>query len=264
MDITTASLSRQGTRASNQDQTGETVGDRSACFVVCDGIAGLPGGEVAAELARNAILTRFDGDNHLNAQSIRDYVREANRAIISEQQAMPDYHRMGTTLVSLFIDRDYKLAYWAHAGDSRLYLFRRGWLYHVTTDHSLVQQMKDAGHQTDEINSNLLYRALGMASEGPEASYSDVVPVEDGDAFLLCTDGFWHCVGEEQMKSALQMVNTPHEWLTLMNQIIQKKNQGAQGSQDNYSAVAVWMGSPEEATLLHTLSDAAQFFPLRD
>ncbi len=72
---------------------------------------------------------------------------------------------MGTTLVSLFIDRDYKLAYWAHAGDSRLYLFRRGWLYHVTTDHSLVQQMKDAGHQTDDINSNLLYRALGMASD---------------------------------------------------------------------------------------------------
>ncbi|MDQ8590732.1 serine/threonine-protein phosphatase, partial [Klebsiella aerogenes] len=44
MDITTASLSRQGTRASNQDQTGECVGERSACFVVCDGIAGLPGG----------------------------------------------------------------------------------------------------------------------------------------------------------------------------------------------------------------------------
>lgn len=159
------------------------MGERSACFVVCDGIAGLPGGEVAAELARNAILDRFDGDNHLNAQTIRQYVQQANGAILQQQQATPDYRRMGTTLVSLFIDRDYKLAYWAHAGDSRLYLFRRGWLYHVTTDHSLVQQMKDAGHQTDDINSNLLYRALGMASDGAEASYSDVVPVEDGDAF---------------------------------------------------------------------------------
>ena len=62
MNIATASLSRQGTRASNQDQTGETIGERSACFVVCDGIAGLPGGEVAAELARNSIISRFDGD----------------------------------------------------------------------------------------------------------------------------------------------------------------------------------------------------------
>ncbi len=124
--------------------------------------------------------------------------------------------------------------------------------------------MKDAGHQTDDINSNLLYRALGMASDGAEASYSDVVPVEDGDAFLLCTDGFWHGVGEEQMKSSLQMVNTPQEWLTLMNQYLQRNNDGDQASQDNYSAVAVWMGSPEEATLLHSLADAAQFFPLRD
>lgn len=190
MDITTASLSRQGTRTSNQDQTGECVGERSACFVVCDGIAGLPGGEVAAELARNAILDRFGGDNHLNAQTIRQYVQQANGAILQQQQATPDYRRMGTTLVSLFIDRDYKLAYWAHSGDSRLYLFRRGWLYHVTTDHSLQQQIKDAGHQTDDINSNLLYRALGMASDGAEVSYNDVVPVEDGDAFLLCTGRF--------------------------------------------------------------------------
>ena len=90
MNIATASLSRQGTRASNQDQTGETIGERSACFVVCDGIAGLPGGEVAAELARNSIISRFDGDKHLNAQHIRDYVQTANRTILSEQQAVQD------------------------------------------------------------------------------------------------------------------------------------------------------------------------------
>ena len=106
MNIATASLSRQGTRASNQDQTGETIGERSACFVVCDGIAGLPGGEVAAALARNSIISRFDGDKHLNAQHIRDYVQTANRTILSEQQAVQDYRRMGTTMVSLFIDRD--------------------------------------------------------------------------------------------------------------------------------------------------------------
>jgi len=264
MNISTASLSRQGERASNQDQTGETIGERSACFVVCDGIAGLPGGDVAAALARNAILSRFDGEKHLNAQYIREYVNQANHAIRAEQKAVQDYHRMGTTLVSLFIDRDYHLAYWAHAGDSRLYLFRRGWLSHVTTDHSLIQQMKDAGHQTDNINSNLLYLALGIENGGPEASYSDVVQVEDGDVFLLCTDGFWHGVSEEQMKQSLHMVNTPQEWLTLMQPLIQINSESEGSAQDNYTAVAVWMGSPQDTTLLHTLSDAAQFFPLRD
>ena len=121
--------------------------------------------------------------------------------------------------------------------------------------------MKDAGHQTDNLNSNLLYLALGIENGGPEASYSDVVQVEDGDAFLLCTDGFWHGVSEEQMKQSLHMVNTPQEWLTLMNQIIQKNGEQEGNAQDNYTALAVWMGNPQDTTLLHTLSDAAQFLP---
>lgn len=261
MNITTASLSGLGTRASNQDQKGENIGKRSACFVVCDGIAGLPGGEVAAELARNSIVSRFDGNQHLNAQHIRDYIQTANQVILNEQQATEAYRRMGTTLVSLFIDRDYYLAYWAHAGDSRLYLFRRGWLWHVTTDHSLVQRMKDAGQPTDGLNSNLLYLALGLENRDMEASYSDVVQIEEGDAFLLCTDGFWHSVSEDQMQQALHMVKTPQEWLTLMGQLIQRNCEQGGCEQDNYTAVAVWIGNLQDTTLLHTLADAAQFLP---
>ncbi|CAO95673.1 PP2C family protein-serine/threonine phosphatase [Erwinia tasmaniensis] len=264
MNITLASMSNQGARASNQDQVGDIVGDRSACFVVCDGVAGLPGGDIAASVARDTLLQRFDGQQHLNAQLIRQYVNDANSAIRQRQKADPPHHRMGTTLVSLFIDRDYQLAYWAHAGDSRLYLFRRGYLYHVTTDHSLVQQMKDAGHQTDGINGNLLYFALGMGDEDRDASYSDVVPIEDGDAFLLCTDGFWHGVSQHHMQQALHMVNTPQEWLTLMQQMIKKNDEQSNDKQDNYSAVAVWIGEPQDTTLLHSLSEAAQFIALRD
>ncbi|STB68443.1 Serine/threonine phosphatase stp [Citrobacter freundii] len=263
MDITTASLSRSGTRTCNQDLTGESVGEHSACFVVCDGIAGLPGGELAAKLACSTILDQFDGNCHLNTQIIRQYLQRANGAILNEQQTTPDYHCMSTTLVSLFIDRDYKLACWVHVGDSRLYLFRRGWLYSVTTDHSLIQQMKDAGHRTDDINSNLLYLALGMSGADAKASYSDVVSLEDGDVFLLCTDGFWHGIGEELMTSSLQMVKTPQEWMALMNRYIQKKNCNTRFSQDNYSAVAVWMGNPEESTRLISLEGAVQLSPFR-
>ncbi|MBN1084600.1 protein phosphatase 2C domain-containing protein [Erwinia aphidicola] len=235
----------------------------SAIFTACWSSAASRSA-IAASVARNTIMQRFDGQQHLNAQLIREYVNGANGAIRQQQKSEPDYHRMGTTLVSLFIDRDYELAYWAHAGDSRLYLFRRGYLYHVTTDHSLVQQMKDAGHQTEGINGNLLYFALGMGDEDRDASYSDVVPIEDGDAFLLCTDGFWHGVSQHHMQQSLHMVNTPDEWLTLMQQMIKKNEQQSEGSQDNYSAVAVWVGEPQDTTLLHSLSEAAQFIPLRD
>lgn len=253
MNITIASTSNQGGRASNQDQTGEVVGNRAACFVVCDGIAGFPGGEVAAKLARDTILDNFNGEKHLDAQSIRQHISQANAAIHQQQNQSEEYSKMGTTLVSLFIDRDYQLAYWAHAGDSRLYLFRRGYLHAVTTDHSLIQQMQDAGYQTSGINSNLLYFALGL-SEERDATYSDVLQLEDGDVFLLCTDGFWHSFTQAELEQSLHMVNSPSEWIALMQQAWKKDN-----NSDNYSAIAVWIGSPQETTLLHSLTDAERF-----
>ncbi|AHG20843.1 PppA [Chania multitudinisentens RB-25] len=256
MNITTASTSNQGERATNQDQLGEVVGQRSACFVVCDGIAGLPGGDIAASVARDTILLNFDGEKHLDAQSIRQYISHANRAIHQQQLQAEQYSKMGTTLVSLFIDRDYQLAYWAHAGDSRLYLFRRGYLYATTRDHSLIQQMADAGYQTSGINSNLLYFALGM-SEERDATYGDVLQLEDGDVFLLCTDGFWHNFTQKELEQSLHMVNSPSEWLSLLQQAWDKTGTGT--SVDNYSAIAIWIGSPQETTLLHSLSDAERF-----
>ncbi|HGM5337866.1 TPA: PP2C family serine/threonine-protein phosphatase [Serratia marcescens] len=253
MNITIASTSNQGGRASNQDQTGEVLGNRAACFVVCDGIAGFPGGDIAAKLARDTILQNFDGEKHLNAQSIRQHITRANATIHQQQRQSDEYSKMGTTLVSLFIDRDYQLAYWAHAGDSRLYLFRRGYLHAVTTDHSLIQQMQDAGYQTNGINSNLLYFALGL-NEERDATYSDVLQLEDGDVFLLCTDGFWHSFSQAELEQSLHMVNSPSEWIALMQQAWKKNN-----NSDNYSAIAVWIGSPQETTLLHSLADAERF-----
>lgn len=253
MNITIASTSNQGGRASNQDQTGEVVGTRAACFVVCDGIAGFPGGDIAAKLARDTILQNFDGEKHLNAQSIRQHISSANAAIQQQQRQSDENSKMGTTLIGLFIDRDYQLAYWAHAGDSRLYLFRRGYVHSVTTDHSLIQQMQDAGYQTSGINGNLLYFALGL-SEERDATYSDVLQLEDGDVFLLCTDGFWHSFTPSELEQSLHMVNSPSEWIALMEQAWKKNN-----NSDNYSAIAVWVGSPQETTLLHSLADAERF-----
>ncbi|EIC84125.1 PP2C family serine/threonine-protein phosphatase [Serratia sp. M24T3] len=250
MNITFATTSNQGIRASNQDSIGQIVGNRSACFVVCDGIAGIPGGEVAAQIASNTLLENFNGENHLDAQHIAQHINRANQAILTGQKQSSELKNMGTTLVSLFVDRDYKLAYWAHAGDSRLYAFRRGYLMQTTRDHSLVQQMKDAGYQTQGVNSNLLYFALGM-HEQREASYSDVLPLEDGDVFLLCTDGFWHELSTDDMEQTLRMVNSPNEWLVLMLEILKRSEK-----KDNFSAIAIWVGNPQDTTLLHSLGDA--------
>lgn len=84
--------------------------------MICDGIAGKPGGDVAARLACETIVGQFNTETHLDAQHIRHYIAAANRAILQTQARDAQLKNMGTTLVSLFIDRDYQLAYWAHAG----------------------------------------------------------------------------------------------------------------------------------------------------
>ncbi|WP_437614278.1 PP2C family protein-serine/threonine phosphatase [Erwinia sp. V71] len=258
MKMTFASTSQIGGRDSNQDLTGSLAGEHRACFLVCDGVAGLPGGDKAALIARDRLLSELTEDRHFSPQETRQAVEKCERSIREAQQINPKFSRMSTTLAALFIDRSHQLAWWAHAGDSRIYHFRRGFIHQVTRDHSLAQQMKDAGYENTGINSNLLYNALG-AEVTRDASYSDVLELEDGDAFLVCTDGFWLSLSEEEMEQALRMVNSPQEWLALMQNAINRSSKS-----DNLSAVAVWMGSPQETTLLQSLADSARFLPPRD
>ncbi|MCU5774867.1 serine/threonine-protein phosphatase [Erwiniaceae bacterium BAC15a-03b] len=258
MKITYASTSQIGGRDSNQDITGSLPGEHRACFLVCDGVAGLPGGDKAAQIARDRLLSELNEDRRYSPQETRQAVEKSARSIREAQQINPKFSRMSTTLAALFIDRDRLLAWWAHAGDSRVYHLRRGYIHQVTRDHSLAQQMKEAGYENTGINSNLLYNALGAEVER-EASYSDVLELEDGDAFLVCTDGFWLNLTPQEMEQALRMVNSPDEWLALMQTAINRSSKS-----DNLSAVAVWVGSPQETTLLQSQSDSARFLPPRD
>ncbi|WLS80577.1 serine/threonine-protein phosphatase [Erwinia pyri] len=258
MNINFASTSEIGARESNQDETGALAGAHSACFLVCDGVAGTPGGETAAKLARDALLAELQEDRVINPDETREWVMNADQAIRKAQRNNLNFQRMSTTLAALFIDRVEQRSWWAHAGDSRVYHFRRGFIHAVTRDHSLAQQMKEAGVDNSGINSNLLYNALGADGALP-VSYSEVLPLEDGDAFLVCTDGFWCSLTPQEMEQALRMVNSPEEWLALMQKAINRSEK-----KDNLSAVAVWVGSPQETTLLQSMADSARFLPPRD
>ena len=258
MNINFASTSEIGARESNQDETGALAGKHSACFLVCDGVAGTPGGETAAKLARDALLAEMQDDRAINPAETKEWVFNADQVIRQAQRNNLNFQQMSTTLAALFIDRVQQRSWWAHAGDSRVYHFRRGFIHAVTRDHSLAQQMKEAGVDNSGINSNLLYNALGADGTLP-VSYSEVLPLEDGDAFLVCTDGFWCSLTPQEMEQALRMVNSPEEWLALMQKAINRSEK-----KDNLSAVAVWVGSPQETTLLQSMADSARFLPPRD
>lgn len=257
MKINYAATSQTGARESNQDETGAWAGDHCACFLVCDGVAGTAGGGEAARIARDVLMEKID-DRPFTPCDSKSLIEQAEEAIRQAQKKNLNFKQMSTTLAALFIDRDRQLAWWAHAGDSRIYHFRRGFIHAVTSDHSLAQQLKEAGVDNSGINSNLLYNALGTEVV-QSASYSEVTPLEDGDAFLVCTDGFWCSLKASEMEQALRMVSSPQEWLALMQKAICRSDPN-----DNLSAVAVWVGSPQDTTLLQSMADSTRFLPSRD
>ena len=206
MKMMFASRCQQGMRDENQDRTGAQLDDRKACFVVCDGVAGLPGGDRAAQLVRDTLLDAVQQDVAFTPTVTAEAIKHCQRVLLEEQGKNPNISRMSTTLAALFIDREKQQAWWAHAGDSRVYLFRHGSLFQVTRDHSLAQQLREAGYENTGINSNLLYNALGVEPARP-ATFSEVITLEDGDAFLVCTDGFWLNLTTDEMEQALRMVN---------------------------------------------------------
>ncbi len=96
---------------------------------------------------------------------------------------------------------------------------------------------KEIRHHPDR---NRLVRVMGMEWDEPKYQVSEPMPEEPGQAFLLCSDGFWENIEEEQMEACLQKSANPHEWLERMEKIVVKNGRGT--NMDNYSAIVVFAG----------------------
>jgi hypothetical protein len=132
-------------------------------------------------------------------------------------------------------------ATWAHVGDTRLYHFRDGRVAHQTLDHSMPQALVQAGAiRSDEIRRhperNRLLKSLGGEGEVAPTFLEAPIALAPGDAFLLCTDGFWELVTEDEMQAALAGASGPAAWLERMESQVLK---AATGAFDNYSATTV-------------------------
>jgi len=255
--LSTSQFSCVGERSGNQDAIGYHLDDWFGCFVVSDGVGGNAGGEQAARTAVDTALNAFVANPSVAAEDIQQCVTRANDAILARQRAQAEQGKMSATFVSLFVDRSSGQARWAHVGDSRLYWFRRGVLMERTEDHSLSQRSREgmahgeaapANGAQALIQSNLLYRALG-ARERAEATVSGTQRLADGDAFLLCTDGLWQLISQQVMERSLQLADSAEEWLALLRRAAEAK---ADESRDNFSALAVWVGFPQQVTLAGT------------
>lgn len=246
-----ATLSGQGGREYNEDACGYWTADGGACFIVCDGAGGHGGGDVASETAVRTLLSAYSSAPDLSQQNIERILVQTDVAIRYGQQLAGGLRKMSATVAALFFDGNAQKAQWSNLGDTRLYLFRKRNCSQLTKDHSVVQTFVDAGVIAEsEIRNhakrNLLFAALGMGDGVPPTALEAAFDVDDGDAFLLCTDGFWEVVLEAEMVETLVRADSAEEWLLLMEQLI-----SARGTplQDNYSALAVWVGRPNEVTM---------------
>ena len=177
-------------------------------YVVADGMGGHRGGQVASQVALEAMEgLEVDGQG-----SLAEHVRRANRAVWDRSVEDERLSGMGTTLTAARIDGGSALI--AHVGDSRAYLLRDGSLQQLTTDHTLVARMVKSGEITEaeaEVHphKNVLTRALGT-DEQVEVD-EDSIALVDGDRLLLCSDGLTGMVTEDQIQAILETSEQPQQ-----------------------------------------------------
>lgn len=234
-------------RKENQDNyRAARLPDDTVWAVVCDGMGGAAAGQLASQVATDALEDCFAAALPKLAQGqehafLLKCVAKANRAVYDEALKAPENKGMGTTTVCVLV-RD-GVAHIVHVGDSRAYLCRQGQLIQLTKDHSMVQQLVESGQLTSQEaahhpQKNLITKALGVEPQ-VEGDYT-CVPVRDGDLLLLCTDGLSGAVPDEQLLQILE--HTP--FFITPRKLIERALQA--GGQDNVTALLVGVEPTEE------------------
>ncbi|HEX8719380.1 MAG TPA: Stp1/IreP family PP2C-type Ser/Thr phosphatase [Pyrinomonadaceae bacterium] len=188
------------------------LAEKGLLVVVADGMGGHSAGEVASQMAADISSRVYYEAQAAPGEALRSAVEEANRVIFREAAADSAKHGMGTTCTALALCGG--RAYAAHVGDSRLYMLRAGQLYQLSEDHSAVNEMVKMGLITKEQartheDKNVILRALGTT---PEVEVSTVEPldVHEGDQYLLCSDGLYDLVLDDEIAAALNESEDAH------------------------------------------------------
>ena len=245
MAFTTASISNVGGRAVNEDHCGSQEVSGAGCWVVADGLGGHGGGSTASRLAVDTVLASFRANPAVTSEALWTHLSAAHAAIL-QHQGEPSLSQMRSTVVVLLADGDRAVC--GHMGDSRLYQFRQGAVEFQTADHSVPGALAASGAiQNDDIrfheDRNRVLRSLGNDDE-IKPSITER-PLRHGDAFLLCTDGFWEYVTELEMEADAAKTETPNDWLRDMASRLLRR---AKAENDNWTAMAIFFQSPRTVT----------------
>ena len=175
-------------------------------------------------------------------EALAGHIEAAQDAVVTQQIQEPDLADMRTTLVVLVCDEQTGL--WGHTGDSRLYHLRQGRIIETTEDHSVVQKLVNAGELTKEAtrthpDRSRLHRAIGR-KKLESTPRETPCALQPGDAFLICSDGFWEYIYGVEIEVDFAKAPNPEAWLALLELRVMAR---APEKNDNYSTIGVYSGT---------------------
>jgi protein phosphatase len=232
-------------RSANEDYfLSDKVSANEFIFIVADGMGGHQAGDVASKLAADSFCDFYKSSRKKNLpvlESMEMAIRKANAAVFEKAAADIKKRGMGTTFSAMIV-ADMKASI-AHVGDSRIYLIRRNKLKKLTTDHSFVEKLVEEGRISpeearDHPQKNVLYMSLG-ARENLTPEIIDPLPLEDGDALVMCSDGLSNMVSDAEL-TEIVMEHYPEE---AANALVKLAN--ANGGADNITLQIVRIGTLE-------------------
>ena len=246
-------VSRKGGREKNEDRMGYCYTRASGLFALADGMGGHPEGEVASQLALQTLAALFQRDAK---PALADPMRFLNDSILAGHQQLIRYatdrallDTPRTTVVACVLQGN--AAYWAHCGDSRLYVVRGERLIARTRDHSYTElqgALPLALAAAQRFNRNVLFTCLGSPGR-PVIDCAGPIALEPRDKVMLCSDGLWGAVDDASIQRALASRPISDAVPELAEQAL--RNAGANA--DNVTVLAVeWEGATDSRAAVST------------
>lgn len=246
MQFSVYQQSHIGGRRVNQDRMGYSFTRDSLLLLLCDGMGGHKGGEIAASIAMQTVGMMFRVQARPYIKRPERFLEEALLQAHHDIQAhaitndLPEMPR--TTVVACLIQHN--CAVWAHCGDSRLYWVRNNQVLARTRDHSHFEYLVDRGRadpleRDTHPDRNKLYNCLG-ASSVPRIDLSHQSSLQPGDVLLLCSDGLWSMLPETEIVHQLSTSSVVDAVPTMVQAAVAIG--GAQA--DNTTALGIqWQGA---------------------
>lgn len=245
MNINYATKTDSGSREVNEDTVLAAEYREGVIAILGDGLGGHGMGDIASQLAvEEAAKSLASGG------SLADAFNMAQDCVMKAQERLSAGNKMKTTLCVLRVCGE--KAEIGHIGDSRIYCFQNGRFAFRTKDHSIPQMLVNSGEIKEEDirfheERNRLLRVIGTEWDGPQYELEPVMVLKrhrlfgrkNKYAFLLCSDGWWELVNEQEMADTLSSSGTPEEWLKKMSCAIWKNGSGKE--KDNNTAAAIFV-----------------------